>query len=295
MHSDRDPGDICTPQFLEQAERWQEVFVRLIAVQFDIVWENKQENYRQVRTLLDQNPPPGNSLIVLPEMFATGFTMNASEMAEEQGGPTEDFLATMCRDYQSWVLGGLIGKRGEGYVNEVALLNPEGQTATRYVKRHPFSYSDEGIYYAAGETLELYDLGGFILSPFICYDLRFPEDFRSAVRNGANLFVVVANWPASRDRHWRVLLEARAVENQSFVVGVNRCGKDPQISYAGHTMIFHPRGDVLAAASTEESFVSAEIDLSAVEDYRRAFPALNDMHDDFKEIGSISGGERVEK
>ncbi|HKG80277.1 MAG TPA: nitrilase-related carbon-nitrogen hydrolase, partial [Pyrinomonadaceae bacterium] len=121
----------------------------------------------------------------------------------------------------------------------------------------------------------------FTVSPFICYDLRFPEIFRAAVFQGAQLFVVIANWPASRVRHWITLLKARAIENQAYVMGVNRCGNDPKLSYSGHSMIIDPRGEVLADASEVEGVISAEIDAEALAQYRREFPFLNDIHHEY--------------
>jgi predicted amidohydrolase len=119
-----------------------------------------------------------------------------------------------------------------------------------------------------------------VVSPFICYDLRFPEAFRGAVRRGARAFVVIANWPAERHEHWDLLLRARAIENQAFVVGVNRCGSDPRHAYAGGSMIVDPQGGILARAGGEECVISADLDAASLMEYRERFPALGDMHGD---------------
>jgi len=115
------------------------------------------------------------------------------------------------------------------------------------------------------------------VAPFICYDLRFPELFRMAVRQGAQLYVVIANWPASRVHHWVTLLQARAIENQAYVVGVNRCGSDPKVAYAGRSLVVSPRGVILADAGGGERVLSAELDLAALQAYRAEFPVLQDM------------------
>ena len=114
--------------------------------------------------------------------------------------------------------------------------------------------------------------------PFICYDLRFPEIFRTAVRQGAEMFVVIANWPNRREMHWVRLLEARAIENLAYVVGVNRTGKDPKLVYSGRTMIIDPHGTILVEAGDLEGVIAADIDPAAVRNWRRDFPALRDMH-----------------
>ena len=132
----------------------------------------------------------------------------------------------------------------------------------------------------AGTELITVNVEGFRVSMFVCYDLRFPEDFRTGVRRGATLFIVVANWPASRERHWRVLLEARAVENQAYVVGVNRCGADPNVAYAGGSVVFDPRGGLVAEAADQACLLTAELDPGLLADYRAGFPALRDMRDD---------------
>ena len=252
----------------------------VVGVQLDIAWEDKEENFRRVRSLMADAPSPAGSLVVLPEMFATGFSMNSAEIAEEAGGPTEGFLSALSAEYRCWVLGGLVSRHGDRGLNDALLFGPEGGPLARYSKRHPFSYAGETDHYAAGDDLVLAEVDGFSLCPLVCYDLRFPEDFRTGVRRGATLFIVVANWPASRERHWRVLLEARAVENQAYVVGVNRCGADPNVAYAGGSVVFDPRGGLVAEAADQACLLTAELDPGLLADYRAGFPALRDMRDD---------------
>jgi len=115
------------------------------------------------------------------------------------------------------------------------------------------------------------------VAPFVCYDLRFPEVFRIAAARGAQLLAVIANWPSAREAHWLTLLRARAIENQAYVAGVNRCGEDPRLRYTGRSVIIDPRGEVLADAGSDEAVITADIDLADLEEYRRSFPALADM------------------
>ena len=147
----------------------------------------------------------------------------------------------------------------------------------RYSKIHPFSYGGETEQYAAGKDVLTYRLGEFLVAPFVCYDLRFPEVFRHAVKKGAQLYTVIANWPEPREAHWLALLKARAIENQAFVLGVNRCGRDPKLAYSGRGQIVDPRGQVLADGGGSEGVFGAEIDLGSLLSYRKDFPALQDM------------------
>ncbi|MEJ7713273.1 MAG: nitrilase-related carbon-nitrogen hydrolase [Pyrinomonadaceae bacterium] len=177
------------------------------------------------------------------------------------------------------MMGGLVtsGAQGRGR-NECVVYAPDGAEVVRYSKLHPFTLAGEAQAYVAGSAVSLFKLREFTISPFICYDLRFPEDFREAAQQGADLFTVIANWPASRIAHWTALLKARAIENQAYVIGVNRCGDDPQFSYTGQSVIFDPHGNMLAQAGSDEITISAELDLSAVIEYREKFPFLKDMH-----------------
>jgi len=255
--------------------------MHVVALQTDIVWEDKTANYDRVREMLERREGSEPDLIVLPEMFATGFSMNAASIAEPADGPTRDFLGEIAVHCRAHVLAGMVSRGGSGKGrNDAVLMDPSGQEVVRYCKRHPFSYSGEPDHYEAGDDLVVTDLAGWRLCPLICYDLRFPEDFRAAVRQGANLFVVIANWPAAREHHWRSLLVARAIEDQAYVVGVNRCGKDPKLPYSGASMIIDPRGDTVADAKDPEGPVEAALDLGLLRDYREQFPALNDMRSD---------------
>jgi len=259
--------------------------MHVVAVQNNIQWESKDANYARVRRLLAQRQGPGADLIVLPEMFATGFSMNAVAIAESADGPTRRFLGELAREQNAHVLGGLVteGEGGKGR-NEALVIDPSGSELARYSKRHPFSFSGEHNCYEAGDGLPIAEIGAWRLCPLVCYDLRFPEDFREAVTRGANLFAVIANWPAAREAHWRALLVARAIENQAYVIGVNRCGADPKLTYSGCSLIVNPQGEIVADAGQEEGIIEATLDLSALTEYRTRFPALADMRH-----GSLGG------
>ncbi len=252
--------------------------MNLVAVQLDIAWEDKQANFDRVRALLAEAAPAKGSLLVLPEMFATGFSMDIARIAEPPGGPTEAFLAEMARAYASTVIGGVVSQTPAGRGrNEAAAFGPDGASIARYAKLHPFSYANETDYFDPGGEIVTFPCGDFTVAPFVCYDLRFPEVFRDAVRQGATLFPVIANWPQARAAHWRALLRARAIENQAYVAGVNRCGTDPNAGYTGDSIIYGPQGETLAGAGLAEGVITADIALPPLREYREKFPALEDM------------------
>jgi omega-amidase len=252
--------------------------MKIFAVQFDIAWENKPANYARVRELLAAERPSNGSLVVLPEMFATGFSLNVAALAEAGPSGTEAFLAQTARDLGVHILGGLIVQQADGRgLNQAVAFSPGGEEIARYTKMRTFTPGGESLHYAAGSQLVTFPWQNLRAAPFICYDLRFPELFRGAVRQGAQLFVVIANWPAARVHHWVTLLQARAIENQAYVVGVNRCGNDPQLAYPGRSLIVSPRGEILAEAGGGERVLGAELDLAAMQAYRADFPVLQDM------------------
>jgi len=252
--------------------------MRVYGCQFDLSWERPADNLRRARELLLVSRPEPGALVVLPELFATGFTMNAEALAEPAGGGTEQGLAAMAREFQVTVLGGVLGRGPGGRPRNLAVaLSSEGRVLARYAKMQPFSPGGESQHYEAGEQAVLFPWAGFQVAPFICYDLRFPEIFRPAVRQGAQLLTVMANWPVSRIAHWTALLRARAIENQAYVVGVNRCGADPKLTYNGCSLVVGPTGDILAQAGDDETVLQADLDLAALLEYRKALPVLADM------------------
>ena len=252
--------------------------MHVVCVQFDIAWEDKASNFAAVRGLLGAAAVPPGSLVVLPEMFSTGFSMDVEAVAEDESRPAEAFLAETARTHQAFALGGVVTRapRGRG-LNQAVLVGPDGRKMLRYTKMHPFSYAGESEHYASGPRPAVIELLGAGLAPLVCYDLRFPEVFRAATAGGAEVLAVIANWPAGRAEHWRTLLRARAIENQAYVVGVNRTGADPNVAYGGGSLIVDPKGDILAEAGREPCLLTADLDLSALRAYRSEFPALQDI------------------
>ena len=257
--------------------------MNLYACQLDIVWEDKPANHDRVRALLQRETIEPGSIIVLPEMFATGFSMNLNAIDDTHTREDWNFLSELALSRRSYVIGGRATRNEQQRgLNYAVVFDPDGNELGRYAKLHPFSPGKEAQHFVGGVDVEIFALpGGWKLSPFVCYDLRFPEIFRSAVKLGANLMTVIANWPVTRVDHWITLLRARAIENQCYVVGVNRCGKDPYLAYPGRSLIVDPRGNVLADAGDAESVIHATIDVNALQAYRSELPFLGDMREDF--------------
>ncbi|MDX1952062.1 MAG: carbon-nitrogen family hydrolase [Verrucomicrobiota bacterium] len=252
--------------------------MKVVCCQINIDWEDRQSNFARVRALIDKLRPSRNSLLILPEMFSSGFSMNVEAIHEQSPSKTEAFLGAAARLHEINIIAGLVtrGEDGKGR-NEAVIFNTEGKAIRRYAKIHPFTISGEAEHYTGGDTIVTYQWQGFTVAPFICYDLRFPEVFRAAVRRGAQLFVVIANWPSKREQHWVTLLQARAIENQAYVIGVNRVGTDPRHNYSGRSLIIDPHGNIIVDGGREETVLVADLDLEKVVQWRREFPALQDM------------------
>jgi len=256
--------------------------MRIYCCQLDIVWENKNENFERVSALLNKRRLSPGSLVVLPEMFATGFTMNAGSIAERDNGPTNAFLRRVAREKGVFVLGGIVRSSSRGRVlNEAVCIAPSGRRVACYAKLHLFNPGGESRHYAPGEAVAVFRWGKFKVAVSICYDLRFPEISRMAVQRGANVLVVIANWPRKKHSHWTTLLRARAIENQAYAVGVNRCGNDPQHDYQGGSLVVDPWGKTVAEAGQEETLLSAEVSWAAMNQMRLDFRVLRDVRTRF--------------
>ena len=252
--------------------------MKIYCVQHDIAWENRRANFAKVEALLSAAKPEAGSLVLLPEMFASGFSMNITAIREGRERETERFLAATAKKLGIFLLGGIVTTKTNGKgINQSVVFTPDGKELARYSKMQPFTPGGESAKYDAGKSPTVFDWQGFKVSPFVCYDLRFPEHFRTATKRGAQLITVIASWPVTRIQHWITLLQARAIENQAYVAGVNRCGKDPKLSYNGRSLIISPKGDILADAGNGESVISAEVSLDELIAYRRDLPFLADM------------------
>ena len=252
-------------------------------IQLDIVWENKAANHKRVDELIAQTTITPGDLLVLPELFDVGFTLN-TQAASDAAGTTRVYLQELADRTQCTIHGSrAVPDPDSGKLHNCATITTPGQASPtcEYAKFHPFSFGRETDSYVAGNEIKFYQwicndqaLG---ICPAICYDLRFPELFRHGIHQGAQAFVLGANWPKARIAHWRTLCIARAIENQAFIIAANRTGSDPHLSYPGNSILVDPKGEVIGELADEEAVLSVEIIPSLVTDWRTAFPALNDI------------------
>ena len=214
-------------------------------------------------------------LIVLPEMFTTGFSMNADKLAQEMGGPSVRWMRAKAGKKKCCIMGSMIIRESGRYYNRLIWAEPDGGVVT-YDKRHLFRYAGEDKVYSPGKTNITVKVGGWCVRPFICYDLRFPV----WTRNGDDRYdvaVFIANWPRKRAQHWKRLLQARAIENQCYVIGVNRVGEDGNgHSYSGDSMVIGPGGDIFFHSEDQPCSHTAILAHTPLESYRNVFPAWKD-------------------
>lgn len=249
--------------------------MNVLAVQFDIEWENPAENHRRVDALVDAHAPSPNTLIVLPEMFASGFTDNL-ENATDPDGATARYCAELARRTRCNLIAGLADRAPSGRGRNLAVwFDPAGARQQTYHKVHPF-FVTEAPCFEGGTTHSIWSMQDWRVQPSVCYDLRFPELYRAGSRDGAELIVVIANWPVARVEHWMALLRARAIENQAYVVGVNRVGRDPNVLYPGRSQVIDYKGVVIADAGDAARVLSVSLDHIGLREYRRNFPFLPD-------------------
>ncbi len=248
--------------------------LKIALVQTELAWEDPAANrirFDEHLAALDGAP----DLVVLPEMFTTGFSMGGPRLAETMDGPSVEWLRNQAVQMKVHLTGSLIiGEAGAVY-NRLLWATPDG-TLDYYDKRHLFRMSGEHHVYGAGRRHLTVTIGPWRVRPFICYDLRFPVWTRN-VGPAYDVALFVANWPAARAVHWMALLKARAIENQAYVIGVNRVGRDGKgHAYAGDSMVLDPLGEVMYHAANREVVHTIELDLALLEDYRRQFPAWRD-------------------
>lgn len=249
--------------------------MKIAAIQHDIVWEDAAATRRHVTPLIAQAAAAGARLVALTEMFATGFSMQPERIAEDEGGPTETFLLEQAGEHDINLVASIAQRGPDGnYRNNAVLAMATGEVH-RYAKIHPFTYAGEHECYTPGEQHVTVAVEGLRVTLFVCYDLRFADEFWDRAAD-TDIYVVPANWPEPRREHWRTLLRARAIENQAYVVGVNRVGTVQDLSYVGDSAIIDPHGRTLAEASLGESVLVAEATPESVMSVRATFPFFAD-------------------
>lgn len=262
--------------------------MQFVVIQFQACWQNPPKSLRLLEQKLSElfcdfkTLPAGKEVlcVCLPELFASGFSMQPEAFAEPVNGKISLQLGFLAKKYGIFILAGVAQMESEVFFNRALAFHPSGKQLASYSKQKLFSFAKEDKVYRPGSSPTIMALQpGFNIAVFICYDLRFPELFREVAKD-VEMMVVLANWPESRQMHWQVLLQARAIENQSYVLGVNRTGVDAnQLEYIGGSVLFNPIGETIFEAKTQELAIF-ELDIKyaiqSISEYRHKFPALKD-------------------
>jgi predicted amidohydrolase len=248
--------------------------LKLALIQPDLAWEDIDANLNALSEMLDGAADRAD-VVLLPELFSTGFTMRSMALAEGMDGKAISWMRETADRSQSIIAGSLIIRQDDAIFNRFIWMEPGGRMAT-YDKRHLFSIAGEHEYYTRGESHTITGMNGFRIMPLVCYDLRFPVWSRNT--GHYDLLIYVANWPAVRRDVWISLLKARAIENQAFVIGVNRVGTDGMgIRYAGDSMAYNARGEVIASLPLhEEGIKLVDLSLQELQQFRKKFPVWRD-------------------
>ncbi len=251
--------------------------MRVGLVQANLAWNDPTENVARSYELGDEAHEHGAELIVFPEVFTSGFSLERGSFAQRAGDAARSFLADFAATRGVWVAGSAPDAPDGDYskpYNCLMVYGPEGLVG-EYRKIHLFSYGAEHERYRSGQETLTLQLGEFRVSWLVCYDLRFPA-IAADLANTTDVYVVVANWPTPRRNHWRILLQARAVENQAYFIGVNRVGIGGGLQYSGDSLVVSPRAEILVDMGDQQGVAVADLQKSEVDDYRREFPCLRD-------------------
>lgn len=253
--------------------------MRISLIQMDILYGQPQTNFEKVLELLEQAAQENPDVIVLPEMWNTGYALSdLDRLADKDGRQTQQLLSKFAREHKVALVGGSVAvKEGSHFFNRTYIYNKEGQLLTTYDKAHLFGLMAEDRYLTAGSDRSLFEVAGIKAASVICYDIRFPEWLRTLMSDGPQILFVVAEWPQIRVQQWELLLRARAVENQSFVVAVNRVGDDPDNHFSGHSMVIDPLGNVLLQAPDNETGIfTVDLNVAQIAQIRGSIPVFED-------------------
>lgn len=250
--------------------------MKIAVIQYDIAWADRDANFETLAPLVADAVSHGATFIVLPEMFSTGFVVDRDDIGEISGGPSSQFLSRMALQHNVTICGSCPELEPDDIrpYNSLVVARPDG-TQERYRKIHPFTYGGEDKHFRAGKDFSTVVIDDIRVSLFVCYDLRFADEFW-ALAHDTDVYVIPANWPESRREHWLSLLTARAIENQSYVVGCNRIGEGGRLNYAGDSRIIDPLGVVIADAGNAATTIYADVDATHVAAVREKFPFLQD-------------------
>lgn len=249
--------------------------MKVALAQIKIKWEDKGANLLKAKKCIMEAKSRGAEIVLFPEMSLTGFSMNV-EYTGESNNWTVDQIVSLAHEYSIYIGIGWVEKVGKKGRNHYTIVDYRGNIQLDYIKIHPFSYAKENCYFEAGNRIYDFSFAGYTWSSLICYDLRFPELFQIASEE-ADVIVVPANWPKSRETHWKSLLIARAIENQCYIIGVNCVGEMNGLEYSGGSMIVTPNGEIIAELFDAEGLVIADINCNTAQ-IRKEFPVKNDCN-----------------
>lgn len=254
--------------------------MKLACIQMDIAFGEPDENFVKVAAYLEEAAANGADTIVLPEMWNTGYALTELQELADGTGRTLAFLQEFAKRKNVNIVGGSVStKKLDGFYNTMYVVDKTGELVSEYDKAHRFGLMDEHIHLQEGGGLGTFELEGITCGGVICYDIRFPEWIRAQALNGAKVIFVSAEWPEARIDHWRILLQARAIENQCFVVAVNRVGSDPKNEFGGSSMVIAPWGEVRLDMAKQEGIGYTEIDLTEVKNVRERIPVFADRRE----------------
>jgi len=248
----------------------------ITTIQTHLFWEDVQKNMEHFDEKINEIKDP-TDIIILPEMFTTGFTMNPEKLAEQHGGKGLQWMLQKSKEKNCVVIGSISVKENGNFYNRLYWTKPGG-TYEYYDKRHLFRMGNEDEHYTAGNKKLIINYKGWKICPLVCYDLRFPVWSRNRKENTYDVLIYVANWPEVRSYPWKQLLIARAIENQAYVIGVNRIGEDGnRISHSGDTAVINPRGEIISQiVAHQDKAETTHLSYSYLQDFRKVFPVMLD-------------------
>ncbi|AXI28122.1 carbon-nitrogen hydrolase [Priestia megaterium] len=257
--------------------------VKITCLQLDIAFGNPTKNRKYIQQKMMEALKENPDILVLPELWDTAYDLTRlDEIADEEGQQAKQLISQFAKTNEVNIVAGSIAKKTEqGVTNTMYIFDRKGREVSQYSKLHLFKLMDEHLYLEAGTAKNLFTLEQSLCAGVICYDIRFPEWIRVHTSSGAEVLFVVAQWPAPRLAHWKALLISRAIENQCYVIACNRVGQDPNNTFAGHSLVIDPWGEIIAEAGDSEELLSADVNLELVKEIRKQIPVFTDRRTEF--------------
>lgn len=255
--------------------------MKLQLLQFNVAYADVNANEHKIKTWFSNSLQQDTDVVILPEMWNNGYALEQlEEKADFDLERSTDFIKNLALQYQVDIIAGSVSNKHHDHIfNTAFAIDKTGKVINQYDKMHLVPMLDEPAFLTAGKNVpETFKLSnGVKVTQMICYDLRFPELLRYPARSGATIAFYVAQWPSARLNHWQVLLKARAIENNMYVIGCNGCGYDGKTQYAGHSVVINPNGEIIQELSTTEKELTVTIDIDVVEQQRKAIPVFDSL------------------